>query len=78
MIVAASLIRRPRTKRWCDTCGKPLGNGATVRLYGCAHIGDPKYTLFVHPACIHPDAMRAEPKLAAVVDAYLQTTGGRR
>ena len=48
-VISATLIRHPRKDRSCDTCGIPLG--LTVRLYGCANHGDPKYALYICRGC---------------------------
>lgn len=50
MIISAIGIRKPRVERYCERCGK-LIVGTTIRLYGCAMEGDPKYTVYLHSGC---------------------------
>jgi hypothetical protein len=50
MIISAKIIYKPRKHRQCPQCFRAI-EGPTLRLYGCAHEGDPKYCIYLHPAC---------------------------
>jgi hypothetical protein len=54
MIISANIIRKPRKKRRCEFCHKEI-IGTTLRLYGCACQGDPKYVVYLHPDCTESD-----------------------
>ena len=50
MIISASIIKKPRRIRKCDTCHREI-TGPTLRLYGSAGRGDPPYVVYIHPDC---------------------------
>lgn len=49
--ISANIILRPRKRRICPTCSKPI-IGKTARLYGNAHQGDPPWVIYLHPECV--------------------------
>jgi len=60
--VSAKIIKRPRKRRVCETCRKPI-DGPQLRLYGAAEIGDPKWAAYIHPECTewkHPKVVAAK------------------
>jgi hypothetical protein len=50
MIISAKIVYAPRKPRQCPECFKAI-EGPTLRLYGCAYRGDPKYCIYLHPTC---------------------------
>ena len=50
MIISAKVIKKPRKKRRCESCGGWI-DGEQVRLYGCAERGDKPYAVYEDRHC---------------------------
>ena len=50
MVIAASIIKKPRAIRKCYECGKII-QGPTLRIFGAAFYGDSPYAVYMHPEC---------------------------
>ena len=66
MIISAKVIKKPRTIRICNGCGKKI-TGSTLRLFGCALRSDPPYAIYFHPDCCVFD----DPKIKVAKTPYL-------
>lgn len=61
MIIAATVIHKPRVKRRCAVCEKQIGAAPTLQLYGMGMEGDPPYRLyFCLPCAETPPAKNAK------------------
>ena len=61
MIIAATLVARPRTRPLCHVCHQPI-TGMALRLFGRIETG-PACSLYLHPHCV----VRPDPKILAAL-----------
>lgn len=58
MVISASVIKKPRTYRFCDECGKHI-QGETTRIFGYAERGDRPCAVYMHRWCAQ-DSMASD------------------
>ena len=75
MTISKSIIKKPRKQRTCAECGQNI-EGETVRVYGCAEVGDPPFVLYFHQHCERPNT--ASSPTAPSVPAGGDTGDNRR
>lgn len=61
-IISIALINRPRKLRLCEDCSHLIEKEPAIRLYGCAHSGDPLWAMYLHLGCARASR---DPKMLA-------------
>ena len=68
MLISAKLIKKPRKKRYCESCEK-LMYGEQLRLYGAAFESDPPYVIYLHSECVGSNGRSGEAKINKALDS---------
>jgi len=75
MIIAATVIHKPRVKRCCSVCEEQIGLAPTLQLYGMGMEGDPPYRLYFCLPCA-TTFPQLGPKIQEVLAAHAAKYGG--